>query len=84
MIREHSGPTDFFDMVKTLPHWQSSLLAHLDSEQHPDRLKQLLESGDTLNFHLVSDGGTKGDLLQSTVRCSGPAWDQHAFCSLVP
>jgi hypothetical protein len=46
----------------TLPHWQSSLLAHLDSEQHPDRLKQLLERGDTLALHLVSDGGAKGDL----------------------
>jgi hypothetical protein len=49
-------------MVKTLPHWQSSLLAHLDSEQHLNCLKQLLESGDTLTLCLVSDGGAKGDL----------------------
>jgi hypothetical protein len=55
-------PTDFFDMVKTPPHWQSSLLAHLDSKQHHDRLKQLLESGDTLALCLVSDGGAKGAL----------------------
>jgi hypothetical protein len=79
-------PTDFFDMVKTLPCWQSSLLAHLeDSEHHPDRLEQLLESDDKLKLCLVSDGGGKGDPgswdtpSPSTLAPSEP---NYAACSL--
>ena len=55
-------PTDFFDMLASLPHWQSSLLAHLDSIQSVGRLQQLLESGEKLQLYLVSDGGAKDDL----------------------
>jgi hypothetical protein len=55
-------PKNFFEMVNALPHWQSSLLVHLDSEHQPDRLKQLLEGGEPLKLFLVSDGGDKGDL----------------------
>ena len=55
-------PTDFFVMLATLRKLKSSLLAHLDSIQTVDRLKQLLESGDKLRLYLVSDGGTKDDL----------------------
>ena len=52
-------PTDFFAMLANLRKLQSSLLAHLDSIQTVDRLKQLLQSGDKLRLYLVSDGGTR-------------------------
>ena len=52
-------------MLETLPKWQSSLLAHLNSIQTVDRLKQLLESGDKLPLYLVSDGGAKVNLGSS-------------------
>jgi hypothetical protein len=55
-------PTDFFDMITNLPHWQSSILAHLESALPVNRLKQLLESGEKLHLYLVSDGGAKDDL----------------------
>jgi hypothetical protein len=48
-------------MVNNLPCWRSSLLAHLDSDQTLDRLKQLRESGEKLQLCLVSDGGAKED-----------------------
>jgi hypothetical protein len=38
-------PADFMDLIRSLPHWQSSLLAHLDPVQQADSLKELLESG---------------------------------------
>jgi hypothetical protein len=56
------APKNFFEMVNTLPYWQSSLLVHLDSEHQPARLKQLIEGGEPLKLFLVSDGGAKGDL----------------------
>ena len=55
-------PTDFFAALEALPRWQSSLLAHLDSIQAVDRLKQPLESGDKLQLCLIRDGGAKDDL----------------------
>ena len=56
-------PPGFFDVLKTLlPHWQASLLAHLDSVQIAGRLKQLLKSGEKLQLHLISNGGAKDDL----------------------
>ena len=57
-----SPPVELFDLIENLPHWQSSLLAHLDSVQTADRLKELFESGDNLQLCLISDGGTKDDL----------------------
>jgi hypothetical protein len=49
-------------MISRHPFWQSSLLEHLDSIQHVGRLKELLESGETLKLYLISDGGAKDDL----------------------
>ena len=49
-------PTDFFAILETLLYWKSSLLAHLDSVQTTEHLKELLESS------LVSHTGAKGDL----------------------
>jgi hypothetical protein len=55
-------PLDFVDMLRALPEWQSSLLAHLAPKFPHDTLKQRLECGDKLRLYLVSDGGAKGDL----------------------
>jgi hypothetical protein len=58
-----SPPTDdLFEMLSRLPFWQSSLLEHLEQIQPVSRLQDFLESGDTLQLYLVSDGGAKDDL----------------------
>jgi hypothetical protein len=57
-----TSPTDFFALILGLPYWQSSLLEHLEQVQPATHLKDLLESDDTLQLYLVSDGGAKGDL----------------------
>jgi hypothetical protein len=50
-------------MLERLPScWQSTLLENLDNFQMIDKLKELLESGETLKLYLVSDGGSKEDL----------------------
>jgi hypothetical protein len=68
-------------MVKNLPYWQSSLLAHLDSEQTVDRLEWLLESGEKLQLDLVSDYGSFGWELAvgRTIpgTCRGPTFGLH-------
>jgi hypothetical protein len=71
-------PSSFFDPLETLPHWQQSFLAHLDSAQVAERLKKLLESGDKLQLCcLVSDLGSFGWELQLLAEpLCGPAWDQ--------
>jgi hypothetical protein len=55
-------PTFFAMLERPLPSWQSTLLEHLDNFQTIDKLKKLLESGETLKLYLVSDGGAKEDL----------------------
>jgi hypothetical protein len=53
--------TNFSDMIRNLPRWQLSLLAHLEPVQTADRSQQLLESGKKLQLHLISDGGVKAN-----------------------
>jgi hypothetical protein len=48
-------------MIRNLPCWQSSLLAHLEPVQTVDRPQQLLESGEKLQLCLISDGGAKAN-----------------------